>query len=154
VSRRGAALATTIAAAAATELLAAVAHRRVMHAGGWGWHRSHHAGRVAQPSTRARLERNDLYPVTFAAVTIGGIALGSGVPRLRALRWIGAGVTAYGAAYLLVHDVCIHGRLTGAPIVRGRYLRHVAAAHAQHHRDGAAPYGFLVPVARSGRPAA
>jgi beta-carotene 3-hydroxylase len=125
-----------------------------MHAGGWGWHRSHHAGRVAQPQAEARFERNDLYPVTFAAITIGAIALGSAVPGLRALRWIGAGVTAYGAAYLAVHDVCIHGRLTGAPIVRGRYLRHVAVAHAAHHRNGAEPYGFLVPVVRSGRPAA
>ena len=63
------------------------------------------------------------------------------------VRWAGAGVAAYGIAYAVVHDVCIHGRLTGGrPIVRGRWLRHVAAAHAVHHRWGETPYGFLVPI--------
>ena len=57
---------------------------------------------------------------------------------------VGIGVTAYGAAYLLLHDVAIHRRL---PIrVPGRLLDPWRRAHAVHHRFNDAPYGFLAPV--------
>jgi beta-carotene 3-hydroxylase len=66
------------------------------------------------------------------------------------LSWLvaaGAGVSAYGLAYLVVHDVCVHGRLShGKRLVIGRWLRWVASSHDVHHRTGAAPYGFLFPV--------
>lgn len=142
------ALAVAVAAAAAMEPIAAWLHRRSMHAGrGWGWHRSHHA-------TRGRgWERNDWFPVAFAVATVAAMALGAAAAPLRFLLWAGAGVTAYGAAYFLVHDVCVHGRLAGRPLVAGRYLRWVAANHGEHHRTGRAPYGFLVPVMPRNAPA-
>ena len=122
------------------EPFAAGAHRLVMHGPGWGWHRSHHVGR------HNRVEDNDRFPVFFAGATVTAMAIGA----LTGPTWLlgaGAGVTAYGAAYLFVHDVCVHGRLThGRPLVRGRWLRWVAASHAVHHRTNRGPYGFLCPV--------
>lgn len=127
------------AAAVAMEPIAALLHRVLMHGRGWSWHRDHHAPR------RSRFETNDLFPVVFATVTITVMAAGASVVALRPLLWIGTGVTAYGAAYLLVHDVCIHGRI-GRPIDRVSYLRHVRQAHRVHHLFGREPYGFLFPV--------
>jgi beta-carotene 3-hydroxylase len=125
------------------EPAAAGAHRLVMHGRGWSWHRSHHIGR------HDRFERNDRFPALSACITVSAMSMGAstGVPWLVAA---GAGVSGYGLAYLLVHDVCVHGRLThGQPALTGRWLRWVAASHAVHHRTGAAPYGFLCPVMRA-----
>jgi beta-carotene 3-hydroxylase len=124
----------------AMEPVAAAAHRLVMHGWGWAWHRSHHRGR------HDRWERNDRFPAVFACFTVAVMAWGaySGRPGLVAA---GAGVSAYGLAYLVVHDICVHGRLTGGrPLLPGRWLRWVASCHATHHRTGAAPYGFLLPL--------
>ena len=94
-----------LAAAVTMEPIAALLHRLIMHGRGWGWHRDHHAPR------RGRFEANDLFPVVFAAITITVMAVGASIDALRPLLWIGAGVSSYGAAYLLVHDVAIHGRI-------------------------------------------
>lgn len=125
--------------AVAMEPAAALLHRAVMHGSGWAWHRSHHRPR------RGTFERNDLFPVTFAGLTIAAMAVAtvSGHPGVVAAGW---GVTAYGLAYLAVHDLCIHGRAGDRFRPRGRYLSWVADAHRVHHRTGRAPYGFLVPI--------
>ena len=135
------------AAFLAMEPLAALAHRFLMHGRGYGWHASHHAA-----PTRG-WEANDGFPLVFALVTVSAIALGSVVPALSILRAIGAGVTAYGAAYVLIHDVCVHGRLLGRPVGGNVYVRHVRRAHRVHHLSGGAPYGFLAPImTRRARP--
>jgi len=121
----------------AMEGVSYAAHRWVMHGFGMAWHRSHHA------PPRGALERNDLFPVCFSVVGIALFALGTTVTR--PLLWIAIGVTAYGAAYLVVHDVVIHRRL-GMRIGGGRYLRWLRTSHAAHHRTGAEPYGMLLPV--------
>jgi beta-carotene 3-hydroxylase len=54
-------------------------------------------------------------------------------------------VTAYGLAYLAVHDLYIHRRLPGLQL-RSARLDRLADAHALHHRFGGEPYGMLVPV--------
>lgn len=129
----------------AMEPLAALVHRKVMHGGGWGWHRSHHTR--PQPG----FEGNDGYPLVIAAATIAVMLAGRLVEPLRPLLWVGAGVTAYGAAYLVVHDLLVHQRLGLLPLARSRYVRWVAAAHGRHHDDNGPPYGFLVPVVPSAR---
>jgi beta-carotene 3-hydroxylase len=126
---------------AAMEPAAAAAHRRVMHGRGWAWHRSHHV------ESRPGPEANDGYPVVMAAVTTAAMAAGRLVPRLRPLLAVGAGVTAYGAAYAVVHDLLVHERLGPLPGRGSRYIRWVARAHAGHHEGGGPPYGFLLPVA-------
>jgi beta-carotene 3-hydroxylase len=114
------------------------AHRFVMHGPGWVLHRSHHAAR-----TRA-FELNDLYPVAFAAVVGAGLLVGFNVPGWGWLVPVGVGVTAYGAAYALVHDGYIHRRL---PVGTRRFaaLDALARAHAVHHRTGGEPFGMLAP---------
>ena len=64
-------LAVVLATIVVMEPAVALTHRFVMHGAGWAWHRSHH-----QPP-RARFEANDLFPVVFAAVTVGVMAVGS-----------------------------------------------------------------------------
>jgi beta-carotene 3-hydroxylase len=118
----------------------ALVHRFVMHGFGMGWHRSHH-----EPPCRV-FEANDLFPGMFATVTIVILAIGvyaASAPRV--LVPIGVGVTAYGVAYLLVHDVVIHRRLTFLPVPDG-LLRAWREAHNVHHLFARAPYGFLAPV--------
>ena len=103
------------------------AHRWVMHGSGMGWHRSHHA------PPAARLERNDLFPVCFSAV---------GVLLLRSAPWgskrfggSALGVTAYGAAYLFVHEVYIHQRLR-VPVPAPALPRVAADVAPRHHQSG------------------
>jgi beta-carotene 3-hydroxylase len=125
---------------AASEPAAALTHRLVMHRAGWGWHRSHHRPR------RGAFEDNDRFPLLFAALTIVTIAAGRVTNRPRLVA-AGAGATGYGVLYLLVHDVGVHGRLSGGrAVLPGRWLERLGRAHFVHHRTGAAPYGFLLPI--------
>ena len=101
----------------AMEPAVAAVHRWVMHGRGWAWHRSHHRWQGH------RIEANDLYPVVFAAATIATMAVGAAIEGLAALVWVGAGVTGYGIAYLVVHDLFIHERLGRLPGARSRYVR-------------------------------
>ena len=128
-----------VAALVLMEPLTAVLHRVVFHGFGMGWHRSHHA------LPRGALEANDLYPVTFGAATIVLLAVGVWVGGGSALVPIGIGITAYGAAYLVVHDVVIHRRLPWPPIP-DRLGARLRAAHNVHHLYSGPPFGFLAPV--------
>ncbi len=100
------AVAAGLAAFVAMEPGAAGFHRAVMHGKGWVWHRSHHR------KTAGPLEANDVFPLLFAALTVIAMAVaargGQGM-MLGAL----VGVSGYGLAYGLVHDVCVHGRFSG-----------------------------------------
>ena len=127
----------------AMEPLAALLHRTVMHRAGWVLHRSHHA------PPRPGVEANDVYPVVIAGTTLSLMLAGRLRPRLRPLLWMGSGFTAYGAAYVVVHDLLVHQRVGRVPLSRARYPRWVAEAHARHHLDGGPPYGFIVPIVPS-----
>jgi beta-carotene 3-hydroxylase len=127
-----------VAAFVAMEGVSALTHRFVMHGRGMVWHRSHH---VPGPG---RLERNDLFPVCFSAVGVTLFAVATLGP-VGPLVWVAVGVTAYGAAYLLVHELVIHRRLP-VPVPRAAVLDWWRDAHRVHHRHGGAPYGMLVPV--------
>jgi beta-carotene 3-hydroxylase len=110
-----------------------------MHGFAMDWHRSHHAPPLS------RFEKNDLFPVCFSAVGVLLFALGSG--GWRAFWWVGVGVTAYGAAYLFVHEVYIHHRLN-LPRLRNPYFEWLRNAHRDHHTSGREPYGMLLPLVR------
>ena len=133
------AVVTATAAFLAMELVSYAAHRWVMHGFAIGWHRSHHA----PPSTR--LERNDRFPLCFSVV---GVALFTAASQGLAVLWpIAVGVTAYGVAYLVVHEIVIHRRLP-VPAPGGRYLEWLRDAHRDHHLGGGEPYGMLLPLVR------
>lgn len=123
---------------AAMEVVAAVTHRYVMHGFLWCWHRSHHEPRLG------RFELNDLFAVVFAIPAI--LLIHAGVQGRPVLLATGLGITAYGLAYLLVHDGFVHRRLP-LPAARGRWLRRVVQSHRLHHavrtREGAVSFGFL-----------
>jgi beta-carotene 3-hydroxylase len=133
------AVALAVAALLVMEPVTALLHRVVFHGFGMGWHRSHH-----EPP-RHVLEANDLFPLVFAAATIVVLSIGVYVGGGEVLVPIGIGVTAYGAAYLVVHDVVIHRRIPWLPIA-DRVGTRLRAAHNVHHLYGRAPYGFLAPV--------
>jgi beta-carotene 3-hydroxylase len=127
------------------EPFTAFAHRLVMHGVGIALHRSHHR-RVRPGESPRRWEANDAFPVMFAAVVMLGFAIGFNVSGFDVLVPIGIGITAYGAAYALVHDAYIHRRLPlfGERTVPG--LERLAVAHRRHHDRNGAPYGMLAPL--------
>ncbi len=118
-------------------------HRWVMHGPAMGWHRSHH-----RPGGRGP-QANDLFPVVFsvAGASLFALATQRDSP---ALRWAGVGMSAYGAAYLYVHEVHIHRRFD-LPALPTSYFSWLRAAHADHHRSGTEPYGMLLPMVRHRR---
>ena len=133
------------------EPLTALAHRYVMHGVGIVLHRSHHR-RVRPGESPQRWEANDAFPLLFAAVVMLGFAIGFNVVGFEVLVPIGIGVTAYGAAYALVHDVYIHRRLSwfGDRPLPG--FERLAMAHRRHHDRNGAPYGMLAPVSARRQP--
>ena len=129
-----------LAAFVAMEPATAMTHRFVMHGIGLRLHRSHHR------STDHGWELNDTFPIAIAGLVCLGMWVGFHEPRLAGLVPIAVGVTAYGIAYAVVHDVYIHRRLRWFARRHVAVLDHLAAAHALHHRFGGAPYGMLVPI--------
>ncbi|MEO7397144.1 MAG: sterol desaturase family protein [Ilumatobacteraceae bacterium] len=114
-------------------------HRWVMHRIGMRWHGSHH-----RPA-RARWEANDIFPALFSVIGIAMFALATMGPRIDALWWCGIGVTAYGVAYLVVHEIYIHRRLS-LSVPPLSYFDRVRDSHRIHHLFGGEPYGMLFPV--------
>jgi beta-carotene 3-hydroxylase len=121
------------------EPVAAAVHRFFGHGPGWVLHRDHH-----NPGP-GRLEHNDAIPVGFAAISMVAFWIGLDRPLWRWLFWVALGVTLYGMAYALVHDVYIHRRLPLLPR-RVAWLEPWRLAHLEHHRHGGAPFGVLVPL--------
>ncbi|CTQ49458.1 sterol desaturase family protein [Jannaschia donghaensis] len=130
----------------ATELAAAWIHRVVMHGPGWRWHKSHHEPR------RGALERNDLYSLIFAGLSMGLFWAGATVAS--PLWWVAVGLCVYGVIYFCVHDGLVHHRWPFRHVPRRGYLRRIYQAHRLHHavrdRDGCVAFGFVFvpPVAR------
>jgi beta-carotene 3-hydroxylase len=130
----------------AMELVAAAVHKHVMHGWGWGWHRSHHEPR------NGLFEKNDLYALVFAGISLGLFVIGGGPAS--PLWWVGAGTAAYGLLYGLLHDGLVHRRLPIGRTPRSAYLKRLVQAHRLHHavhsREGAVSFGFLYapPVTR------
>jgi beta-carotene 3-hydroxylase len=131
-----------VATVIATEVVAYVLHRWVMHSRlGWKLHESHHRERTGW------FERNDWYGVLFALPSVALIYGGMHGQLGAWAAWVGAGVAAYGIIYFGFHDVIVHGRLPHRIVPRSTYFKRIVQAHKLHHavesRDGAVSYGFL-----------
>lgn len=128
-----------LATVAAMEAIAWIAHKYVMHGFGWGWHRSHHEPRTGT------FEKNDLYALVFAGISVLCFALGTWA--WAPLFWVGLGVALYGLLYFLVHDGLVHRRLPFFSPPRRGYLKRLYQAHRMHHavegREGCVSFGFL-----------
>ena len=123
----------------AMEAVSYGAHRWVMHGFAMAWHRSHHL------PAQDRFEKNDLFPLCFSSVGVALFAVATMGPAIAPLFWVGTGITLYGATYLFVHEVYIHGRLP-VRVPQAAYLDWLRESHRVHHRFGGEPYGMLLPL--------
>ncbi len=133
-----------LAAFIAMEFVAWGAHKYIMHGWGWGWHRDHH-----EPHDKP-LEKNDLYGIVGAVMSISMFALGS--PLVMAAKawepgtWIGLGILFYGIVYTLVHDGLVHQRYFRW-VPKSGYAKRLVQAHKLHHatigKEGGVSFGFI-----------
>jgi len=134
-----------LAALVAMEGVAWASHKYVMHGFAWAWHRDHHERHADG------LERNDLFGLVGAALSIALFALGSpwimGAAAWWPGTWLGVGVLGYGLVYTLVHDGLVHQRWFRFVPRRG-YLKRLVQAHNLHHatigKEGGVSFGFVV----------
>lgn len=134
-----------LATIAAMEFVAWSSHKYIMHGFGWGWHRDHH-----EPHDKL-LEKNDLYAVFGAAMSITAFSVGSPLVLGNAAwwpaTWIGVGILAYGAIYTVIHDGLVHQRYFRWVPKRG-YAKRLVQAHKLHHatigKEGGVSFGFVV----------
>ncbi len=135
---------TVLATFIAMEFVAWSSHKYIMHGWGWGWHRDHH-----EPHNNA-LEKNDLYGLVGAAMSISMFAIGSplvlGASAWEPGTWIGLGILFYGIVYTLIHDGLIHQRYFRWVPKRG-YAKRQVQAHKLHHatigKEGGVSFGFV-----------
>ncbi len=134
-----------LATVAAMEFVAWSSHKYIMHGFGWGWHRDHH-----EPHDKL-LEKNDLYAVVGAVMSITAFSVGSplvlGADAWWPATWIGIGILAYGVIYTLIHDGLVHQRYFRWVPKRG-YAKRLVQAHKLHHatigKEGGVSFGFVV----------
>lgn len=117
-----------IAAFVMMECVAWFTHKYIMHGLLWKLHKDHH-----HKEEEGFFEKNDFFFLIFA---IPGIALFliSGFANIPILLWVAIGITSYGLAYFLVHDVFIHQRFKLFRNSNSIYLRAIRRAHKMHHK--------------------
>ena len=116
-------------------------HRFIMHGFLWNLHEDHHR------KGPGFFEKNDAFFVIFAIPSWLCIMLGS----MNQLYWvvsIGAGITMYGLAYFVVHEIIIHQRFKWFTRSNNRYVKAIRWAHKMHHKhldkEEGESFGMLV----------
>lgn len=123
------------------EFVAWFAHKFVMHGFLWTLHRDHHR---KEPGF---FEKNDAFFLIFASPAIIAFFVGAtySLPWLIA---VAVGITLYGTAYFLVHDVFIHQRFKWFRKVDNEYFRAIRRAHYAHHshldKEDGESFGMLL----------
>jgi len=102
-------------------------HKYVMHGFLWYLHEDHH-----QPTGHV-FEKNDAFFLIFAVPSFLSILLGAMHQNYYSVS-IGAGVTMYGAAYFLVHEIIIHQRFKLFTRSNNKYIKAIRWAHKMHHK--------------------
>lgn len=110
------------------EAVAWFTHKYIMHGILWKLHKDHHTN-----ENEGFLQHNDFFFLIFA---IPGICLLiAGINQnLNYLFWAGMGISLYGLAYFLVHDIFIHQRFKLLRNTRNFYFMAVRRAHKVHHK--------------------
>jgi beta-carotene 3-hydroxylase len=121
-------------------------HKYVMHGFLWVLHKDHHD----HSRDEDYLEKNDYFFIIFATPAIALMYFGS-QQEFNALFYLGLGISLYGMAYFLVHDIFIHQRISFFRDTKNPYLLAIRRAHKQHHKhiskEKGECFGFLwVPV--------
>jgi beta-carotene 3-hydroxylase len=135
---------TIVASVIAMEFVAWGSHKYIMHGFGWGWHRDHH-----EPHDNA-LEKNDLYGIVGAVMSMSMFAIGSplvlGADAWEPGTWVGLGIMFYGIIYTLIHDGLVHQRYFKY-VPRSGYAKRLVQAHKLHHatigKEGGVSFGFV-----------
>tara|TARA_B100000575_G_scaffold292053_1_gene299490 strand:- start:1058 stop:1504 length:447 start_codon:yes stop_codon:yes gene_type:complete len=118
----------TIATFLFMEFVAWFTHKYVMHGFLWEIHKDHH-----QPNHKHTFEKNDLFFIIFALPGVIGIV--NGFEALNWPFWVGLGVSLYGIAYFLIHDLFIHRRSKLFRNTKSSYLNALRRAHKIHHKN-------------------
>ncbi len=133
-----------LATVLAMEGVAWASHKYIMHGWGWGWHRDHH-----EPHDN-KLEKNDLYGIVGAVMSMSMFAIGSplvlGDNAWEPGTWVGLGIMFYGIIYTLIHDGIVHQRYFKY-VPRNGYAKRLVQAHKLHHatigKEGGVSFGFV-----------
>ncbi len=110
------------------EFMAWFTHKYVMHGFLWHIHADHH-----KKDHDSWFERNDLFFIFYAVVSMGCIVLWSEYGVWSALP-IGLGIFSYGLAYFIVHDIFIHQRFKIFKKADNVYAKGIRRAHKIHHK--------------------
>ena len=121
------------------EIKAWLMHKYVLHGFLWKLHESHHTPQ------KSWFEWNDLFFVYYGLLAMFCFIYGTETLDYR--FWIGVGISVYGLAYFIVHDLFIHRRLKIFGKTNIAYFRALDIAHKMHHktkgRDGSQSFGML-----------
>ena len=117
-----------LVAFASMEAVAWFTHKYIMHGLLWTLHKDHH-----KKESTGFFEHNDFFFLIFATPGIAGLFLGA-QNDFNCLFFAGLGITLYGSAYFLVHDVFIHQRFKMFRNVNTRYFKAIRRAHKVHHK--------------------
>lgn len=102
-------------------------HKYIMHGFLWYLHKDHH-----QPQ-QGFFEKNDAFFLIFAIPGWLCIMLGCMYKNWWVVS-IGSGITLYGVAYFLIHEIIIHQRFKIFTRSNNRYIKAIRWAHKMHHR--------------------
>ncbi len=123
----------------AMEGVAWVMHKYVLHGFLWFLHKSHHTRH------NHAFELNDLFFAYYGFLSMLFFIFGTDPIDYR--FWIGAGITLYGVAYFLIHDIFIHRRIRLFGKTSNVYLKALNMAHKVHHKEqgkhGSESFGML-----------
>lgn len=111
------------------EAVAWLSHKYIMHGLLWNLHRDHHQRVPGQ-----HLEKNDWFFIIFAIPGVALIMIATITGLHSPYLWLGIGISLYGLAYFLVHDVFIHQRFKLFRRSDNFYLQAIRKAHKMHHK--------------------
>lgn len=117
-----------LAAFVSMEGVAWLTHKYIMHGLLWALHKDHH-----KKESSGFFEHNDFFFLIFALPGISFLLFGLH-DGYDPLFWIGLGITGYGIAYFLVHDIFIHQRFKLFRQTDNTYFRSIRRAHKVHHK--------------------
>jgi beta-carotene 3-hydroxylase len=109
------------------EGIAWFAHKYIMHGFLWNLHKDHHL------QHEGFFEKNDFFFLIFAIPGWLCIQFGWSSETWWVVS-IGCGITLYGIAYFIVHEIIIHRRFKFFEKKNNRYIKAIRWAHKMHHR--------------------
>lgn len=128
----------------AMEFMAWFTHKFIMHGFLWKWHEDHHNPQLKH----GFFEKNDRFFLVFAIPSFICYLAGSLIEGYQNLLFVGIGISIYGIAYFLVHDVYIHKRFQWFNHLEGKYSRAILKAHGAHHakqtKEDCESFGMLI----------